>query len=195
MLSPEVFDQDDEGLVVVLVEEPTEDLHEEVLRAVACARRARCTCSTDGPRPTGYSFRVNEQVRSSSSNRIPVRAPSGDRVRRSEKRVLSYFRSREGGEAPFPPRYRYHWPLPLSRRSSCGPSPDGNSANAKRPFLATSRVAPQSPLQWPITAEDETGARRFSWPAHPVTDPRWAGSQDDSAGSNPGVAQESWCSG
>ncbi|MEU6665887.1 ferredoxin [Streptomyces sp. NPDC046727] len=32
--SPEVFDQDDEGLVVVLREEPAEDLREEVLQAV-----------------------------------------------------------------------------------------------------------------------------------------------------------------
>lgn len=96
-----------------------------------CARRVRCAYSADGPRLTGYFFRVNQQVRSSSSNRILVRAPSGDRVNRSEKRVLWCFRSREGGGAPFPPRYRYHWPLPLSRRSSCGPSPDGNSANVK----------------------------------------------------------------
>ncbi|MFI0809384.1 ferredoxin [Streptomyces echinatus] len=33
LLSPEVFDQDDEGLVVVLVEEPAEAQREEVLRA------------------------------------------------------------------------------------------------------------------------------------------------------------------
>ncbi|WP_225828610.1 ferredoxin [Streptomyces naphthomycinicus] len=34
LLSPEVFDQDDEGLVVVLVEEPADGHREEVLQAV-----------------------------------------------------------------------------------------------------------------------------------------------------------------
>ncbi|KUN27854.1 ferredoxin [Streptomyces corchorusii] len=33
MLSPEVFDQDDDGLVLVLREVPGADLHEEVHRA------------------------------------------------------------------------------------------------------------------------------------------------------------------
>ncbi|MGW3465895.1 ferredoxin [Streptomyces olivaceoviridis] len=33
MLSPEVFDQDDDGLVLVLREVPAADLHEEVHRA------------------------------------------------------------------------------------------------------------------------------------------------------------------
>jgi ferredoxin len=41
MLSPEVFDQDDAGLVVVLREEPGEDLREEVLRtADLCPSRS-----------------------------------------------------------------------------------------------------------------------------------------------------------
>ncbi|WP_415925429.1 ferredoxin [Streptomyces sp. ME19-01-6] len=47
MLSPEVFAQDDEGLVVVLVEEPAGDLRKGVLRAWTCARRARCAYSAD----------------------------------------------------------------------------------------------------------------------------------------------------
>ncbi|MFE2046289.1 ferredoxin [Streptomyces sp. NPDC059477] len=33
MLSPEVFDQDDDGLVLILQEEPPEELREEVLQA------------------------------------------------------------------------------------------------------------------------------------------------------------------
>ncbi|MFI5973405.1 ferredoxin [Streptomyces sp. NPDC051452] len=34
LLSPEVFDQDDDGLVVVLRDEPAEDLHDEVHQAI-----------------------------------------------------------------------------------------------------------------------------------------------------------------
>ncbi|MCS0603068.1 ferredoxin [Streptomyces sp. LP11] len=41
MLSPEVFDQDDEGLVLVLREEPAEGLREDLLRAAdLCPSRA-----------------------------------------------------------------------------------------------------------------------------------------------------------
>ncbi|MFF5854531.1 ferredoxin [Streptomyces sp. NPDC012751] len=41
MLSPEVFDQDDDGLVTVVREEPAEDLRTQVLQAAdLCPSRA-----------------------------------------------------------------------------------------------------------------------------------------------------------
>ncbi|MEU2227789.1 ferredoxin [Streptomyces sp. NPDC018347] len=41
MLSPEVFDQDDDGLVTVVREEPAEDLRAQVLQAAdLCPSRA-----------------------------------------------------------------------------------------------------------------------------------------------------------
>ncbi|WP_435852461.1 ferredoxin [Streptomyces sparsogenes] len=52
MLSPEVFDQDDEGLVVEVVEEPAGYLPQGGPGPSACARPSRCAYSTDEPRPT-----------------------------------------------------------------------------------------------------------------------------------------------